>query len=163
MAVTTRELTEQVAGVLTAGIPLGAVHDWNERDCEALYALGHSLYAQARYPDAVKVFGHLVTHNHLERRFVKAFASSLQMAKNHKDAVHFHTMAWAMDMTDPVPLFHSCECLMAMGLRAEAREGLEVVVRQCDEPKLDALKERAKALAAALATAPAQVQAGSAP
>ena len=154
MNVPIEKLNEQVAGLLAQGIPLGTVHGYEDRDYEVLYSLGHSLYSQARYSDAMKVFGFLVMHNHMERRFVKAFASALQMAKHYPEAMHFYTLATAMDLTDPTPSFHMCECLIATGKHAEARAGLEMVVRQSTEEKYAPLRQRAAALLAVVATVP---------
>lgn len=152
MTVPHEQLAEQIGRLLVNGGTLGSVYDYTERDYEVLYALGHSLYSQARYADATKVFGFLVMHNHLERRFVNAYASALHMTRNYKDAIQFYTYASVMDMTDPTPTFHTCECMMALGQLAEARQGLEIVIRQCDRPEQAPLKERASTLLGALGT-----------
>lgn len=144
------QLAEQIAELLFNGGTLGSVYDYNDQDYEVLYALGHSLYAQTRYPDAVKVFGFLVMHNHLEGRFMSAFAASLQMVKNYQEAIKYYTMASVMDMSDPAPTFHTCECMIALGMLKEAHEGLGMVVAQCQDDTQKALKERAQALLALL-------------
>lgn len=143
-------LAEQIADLLLNGGTLGAVYDYDDQDYEVVYALGHSLYAQARYTDAVKVFGYLVMLNHLERRFTNAFASSLQMVKRYEEAIKYYTMTSVMDMRDPVPTFHTCECMIALGMVQEAREGLGVVIGQCRDAAHGPLKERAQALLALL-------------
>jgi type III secretion system low calcium response chaperone LcrH/SycD len=145
-AVQPEQLAEQIAELLLHGGTLGSVYDYNDQDYEVLYALGHSLYAQGRYLDAMKAFGFLVMHNHLERRFMNAFASSLQMIKSYEEAIKYYTMASVMDMTDPAPTFHTCECMIALGMVQEAREGLPMVIGQCTEAKHGPLKERAQAL-----------------
>ena len=143
-------LAEQAGKLLLSGGTLGSVYDYTEKDYEALYAIGHSLYSQARYGDAVQAFGFLVMHNHLERRFVKAFASSLQMVRNYSEAINYYALATAMDMTDLAPSFHVCECLLAQGKVQEAREGLEMIAAQCEGEEQEALKRRAQGLLSVL-------------
>ncbi|MBW7899918.1 MAG: SycD/LcrH family type III secretion system chaperone [Rhodocyclaceae bacterium] len=143
-------LAEQITELLMNGGTLGAIYDYTEQDYEVLYALGHSLYAQGRYADAVKAFGFLVMHNHLEKRFVGAFASSLQMAGRHAEAVQYYTLASAMDMSDPAPTFHTAECLIALGRLDDAREALGFVVAQSGDAAHQPLRERAQALLALL-------------
>lgn len=144
------QLAEQIAELLFSGGTLGSVYDYNDQDYEVLYALGHSLYAQTRYSDAVKVFGFLVMHNHLEARFMNAFAASLQMVKSYEEAIKYYTMASVMDMGDPAPTFHTCECMIALGMVKEAHEGLGMVIGQCQDAAHAPLKERAQALLALL-------------
>lgn len=143
-------LAEQITELLMSGGTLGSIYEYSEQDYEVLYALGHSLYAQGRYADAVKAFGFLVMHNHLEKRFVNAFASSLQMVKRYEEAVQFYTLASAMDMGDPLPTFHTSECLLALGRVDEAREALGFVIDQSRDEALQPLRERAQALLALL-------------
>jgi len=145
-AIQPENLADQIAELLLHGGTLGSVYDYSEQDYEVLYALGHSLYAQRRYFDAMKAFGFLVMHNHLERRFMNAFASSLQMIKSYEEAIKYYTMSSVMDMSDPAPTFHTCECMIALGMVQEAREGLGMVIGQCRDAAHAALKERAQAL-----------------
>lgn len=144
------KLAEQIAELLLNGGTLGSVYDYNDQDYEVLYALGHSLYGQGRYFDAMKAFGFLVMHNHLERRFMNAFAASLQMIKSYEEAIKYYTLASVMDMSDPAPTFHTCECMLALGMVAQAREGLGMVIGQCKDAAHGPLKERAEALLALL-------------
>lgn len=139
-------LPEQVAELLANGGTLGSVYDYDDTDYEVLYALGHSLYSQARYQDAMRTFGFLVTHNHMEKRFMNAFAASLQMLKSYEEAIKYYSMASLMDMRDPLPTYHTAECMIALGYTAEAREALQFVVRQSDEQGLSDLKVRAQAM-----------------
>lgn len=144
------DLAGQIADLLMSGGTIGSIYDYTEQDYEVLYALGHSLYAQGRYVDAAKAFGFLVMHNHLEKRYVSAFASSLQMARRYEQAVQYYTLASAMDMSDPVPTFHTAECLMALGRLGDAREALGFVVAQSSDAAHQSLGERAQALLAML-------------
>lgn len=140
------DLPEKVAALLADGMSLGDMYGYTETDYEAIYALGHHLYEQQRYLDAAKAFGYLVIHNQLERRYVNAFASSLQMLKMYRDAIQFYCMASVMDLEDPLPTFHTAECMIALGMTLEARQALELVVKQSEAPVRAELKQRAQAL-----------------
>ena len=128
------------------GGTLGWIFDYEDADYEVLYALGHSMYAQARYSDALRVFGYLVTCNHMEKRFMNAFASSLQMLGSHKDAIKYYSLASVMDMSDPLPTFHTAECMLAIGMAEEAREALGYVLLQSKDEPYAELRQRAQAM-----------------
>lgn len=139
-------LGDQIADLLANGGTLGSVFEYDDTDYEFLYALGHSLYAQASYQEAMRVFGYLVMSNHMEKRFMNAFASSLQMLKSYKDAIKYYSLASVMDMGDPLPTFHTAECFIAIGMRDEAREALGYVLNQSTEPEYAELQQRAQAM-----------------
>lgn len=140
------KLPEQIAELLSHGGTLGSVYNYTAQDYELLYTLGHGLYSQARYEEAMKTFSFLVMHNHLDKRFMNALASSHQMMKNHLEAVKYYSMASLMDMGDPLPTFHTAECFIAMGQTAEAKEALQFVIAQSKTPEKAPLKDRAQAL-----------------
>ncbi|WP_298208969.1 SycD/LcrH family type III secretion system chaperone [Acidovorax sp.] len=139
-------LPAQIAELLANGGTVGSVYDYDDTDYEVLYALGHSVYSQTRYQDAMRIFGFLVTHNHMEKRFMNAFAASLQMLKSYKEAIKYYSMASLMDMGDPLPTYHTAECMIALGYTAEAKEALQFVLRQSETPERAELKSRAQAM-----------------
>lgn len=152
-------LSEQIAELLAQGGTLGSALEYSETDYEALYAFGHSLYSQSRYQDAVRIFGFLVMHNHLEPRYMNAYASSLQMCGNYLEALKLYSMASLMDIEDPLPTLHTAECMLALDMVKEVREALVHVLRQSDAPQHAELRARALAMQALLnqpaATSPA--------
>lgn len=152
------ELTAQLGELLLAGGTLGDVYDYDEQDYEVLYALGHSLYSQGRYQDAVKAFGFLVLHHHLERRYLSAFAASLQMVKRYEDALCHYSMASVLDLDDPLPTFHSAECLLALGRVDEAHQAMALVLKQVGGEEHAALRERARTLSTLIAEQRAKAQ-----
>ena len=56
-------------------------------------------------------------------------------------------------MRDPLPGFHTCECLVSLGMTREAREGLTMVLHQCGEKHAET-RARAQALLALLSSVP---------
>lgn len=149
--VSPEKLTEQVTELLMSGGTLGTIYDYTPEDYEAVYALGHNLYAQGRYDDAMKAFGFLVIHNAWEKKFLKAFGASLQMMKQHQEAIKYYTMASVLDLADPVPTFHIAECMIPLGMLEEAKQSLDLVVAQCKTPEQQPLKDRATAMLALMA------------
>jgi type III secretion system low calcium response chaperone LcrH/SycD len=146
----TSQILEDAMTHLGSGGVMGDFAGLDARDYEAVYTLGHNFYAQGKYLEAMRIFSYLVTNNHLERRFVNAFASSLHMVGGYKEAINYYGIAYAMDPRDSAPTFHSCECLIAMGLKAEAKEGLGLIIRRCTAPEQSEIRERSQALLALL-------------
>lgn len=138
-------LAVQILDHLARGGVLGDLLDMDERDYELLYALGHDMYTQGKYEDAVNLFGFLVMRNHQERRFIMAYAAALQMTRDYVNAISLYTLASVLDLRDPQPGFYTCECLIGLGLKNEACQGLAIVVRQCGNAHAG-LRDRAQAL-----------------
>ena len=67
------------------------------------------------------------------------------MTRDYVNAISLYTLALALDLRDPLPGFHTCECLIGLGLKNEACQGLAIVVRQCGSAHAG-LRERAQAL-----------------
>lgn len=134
---------------LAAGGKLGDLYQYSDTDYEAVYVLGHNFYSQGRYEDALKAFGFLMTNNHWDRRFVFSFAACCQMLKRYEEAVRCYTMASVMDIDDPVPSFHTAECLIMLGMKKEAAELFAMVIDQCGPQHVE-LKGRAEGLRAML-------------
>lgn len=131
---------------LMHGETLGYLHGLDEHDHETLYAVALEFYNQARYDEALTLFRFLMTLNHLEERYIGAYAACLQMHKEYEQALVYYSMASVFDLSDPKPTFHTCECLIALGRIDEAHEGLGMVIEQCVEPHHEALARRAQAL-----------------
>lgn len=138
-------LARQALEHLGRGGRLGDIRGLDGHDYEMLYALGHGMYMQGRYPDAARVFSFALLHNPLERRFTMGYACALQMSGDWANAIPLYMMAAVMDMNDPHPCFHTCECLLALGRKAQACDGLAIVVRQCGDAHAG-LRERALAM-----------------
>lgn len=145
------DIADNLTGLLRAGGTLASALDITDDECEALYALGYGMYEQGRYGDALKVFAQLVAYNHLEPRYLLALGGAARMLGRYEDALQQYVAVAVMKLDDPVPLYHSAECLVALEKLPEAAESLELALALCaDEGSHDALKTRASALLQAI-------------
>ena len=134
----------QAIDAVVAEKPLGH----SNLDDESIYAVAHHLYVRARYEEALPMLGFLVSRHPMERRFVFALAGCLQMLGRHALAIQHYLVATTLDPRDPVALLHSCECLIALGRVAEAREGLAMVPERCLAVRHDSVFQKSQGLMA---------------
>lgn len=138
---------------IAQGGTLACLTGFGEREHEAIYRLGHTLYAQDQFAEASKVFGLLALSNHQERRYVQAYAASLQMCEDHAGALELHRLAYLQDPMDGEPCLHMCECLIALGRKDEAIEGLTHLATLDEKEAGPELRDRVKGLLALITTA----------
>ena len=119
------EIVTQVIDLLQNGVTLKDLHGYTEQEMDAVYALAYNKYNQAKYEEAMHLFGFLLMHDQLERKYYKAFGSCLQMLKKYPEAIRNYSMASVFDVNDPEPTFHTAECLVALGMVEEACEAPE--------------------------------------
>lgn len=146
----TEQLQEKIGEFLGLGGTLAQAQDLDDNYLESIYQLGHNLYSNTHYRDARMIFGYLAMNNHREPRYLKAYASSLQMSGDFKEAIKFYSIASLLDIEDPLPTFYTAECMLALDFVPEAREALGFVVEQCNAPQYSELKARAEAMLALL-------------
>lgn len=148
-------ITEHLAN----GGTLGQLKNIEKTQLEALYTVGLHHYEAARYKDAQKAFAFCTQNDHLERRYYMALAACFKMLDKPAEALKYYTVASMLDIKDPLPTFHSAECLLAMGMVEEAKEALEIVVRQAkDDDAKKVLHDRAEAMLATLNATPSPVK-----
>lgn len=140
------DLPSDLLELFKGGTTLGQLQGFSQDDLEKIYAVGHSLYMQGRFRDAMFVFGFLVMRDQVDARFSRAMAASLQMLKQYQKAIDLYLLAFTMDVSDPSPNLHVCECLIALGQGEAAREGLELLVETTDAKQHEDLCVKAQAL-----------------
>jgi type III secretion system low calcium response chaperone LcrH/SycD len=143
------EDTQALLRMLAQGGTMGGLFGLDEHELDAMYAFGLGFYQQARYGDAAKVFGLLVTMKHGEPRFLNAYAATFQVLGRYEQAIHYYGVSQLLDPADPVPTFHTAECMVALGWLDDARDALSLVIRQSEEKsaQFGTLLSRARALA----------------
>lgn len=140
------KMAGDIAQHFANGGTLKELFGYTQKELEAAYTLGHSMYQQERYKEALRVFAFLMTNDHLEPRYLMAFASCCQMLKRYEDAIQSYSMVSIMDMRDPLPTFRTAECMIALGMVEEARQALGFVIEQSKTPEHEQLKLRAEAV-----------------
>lgn len=145
-----QHLPFQIFEFFSKGGTLGSARSFDAAHYEALYALGHNLYSASRYEDALQVFAFLSRHNHLEPRYLNAYAGSLQMVKSYAEAITFYSLASLMDIDNPLPTYHTAECMLALGWVTEAQQALDFVLSQSDASEYAELHSMAQAMKARL-------------
>lgn len=137
---------EAMALHLAGGGTLGDLRGLTEGHYEAIYASGYAQYNAGRFDQAEKVFQFLSMNQPYDRRFPMALASVKQVKGDYREAIGYYGMASVLDMMDPVPLFHSAECLAALGQTDDAVEALGFVIRNANRPETASYRQRAEAM-----------------
>jgi type III secretion system low calcium response chaperone LcrH/SycD len=123
----------------------------SDADCESLYAVGYGLYAQASYEKALQVFGWLVILRSLDRRYVFALGSCLQVVGRYESAINHYATALMIDIEDPTPLLHTCECLVALRRFDHAQEALDTLRQEYSADSYPWISPKAERLQALIA------------
>lgn len=95
------------------------------KEQETLYSAAFGLYEIGNYPRACDLFGKLVLHNPYEIRFWKGVASTQQMQKNYREALHAWAITSLLSGHEPSAHFHAAECYLSLGEIEEAKKALK--------------------------------------
>lgn len=133
-------------GHLAQGGTIGDLRGLEPQHYEALYAIGHNHYELGQYDKAIEMFQFLVMMNPWDRRFPMALAAAYQVTGKFDKALGYYTMAVSLNMMDPVPMFHTAECMVALGHYGEAAEALSFVIRNSKTAEHEPYRQRAQGL-----------------
>ena len=142
----TARMVDELAALWRSGGPLGQAMDITDDECEALYAYGHALYQQGKYSDAMKAFAQVTAYNHMDARYQMAFGGAAQMLGRYEDALRQYVIVTMMRLDDPAPVYHSAECLLALGRLPEAAESLAMAIELSRGEEHAATRARASAM-----------------
>lgn len=125
----------------------GDLLGYTQQEMDALYSVGYAHYRNARYQAAHDVFAFLVQHDHLDRRYLHAFAGALQALGKYTEAIKFYGLALGYDIDDASVVVPMAECFARSGDRATALECLDALLElHTQTPQNPALVSRAEAL-----------------
>ena len=127
----------------------GTLAEWvgaDDADLEALYAAAWLFYDRDDYDTALRLYGLLLMANPYDRRFAIGMGMCKQMLKQYDDAIGYYANALVLDFDDPLPSFHTAECLVQKGLRNEALQALELCISRAKAPEHKALLQKASEL-----------------
>lgn len=127
----------------------GTLAEWvgaDEADLEALYAAAWLFYDRDEYDTALRLYGLLLMANPYDRRFAIGMGMCKQMLKQYEDAIGYYANALVLDFDDPLPSFHTAECLLQKGMRNEALQALQLSISRAKAPEHKALLQKATEL-----------------
>jgi type III secretion system low calcium response chaperone LcrH/SycD len=101
-----------------------SAHSFSVPEQEKLYTLGYQLYDQGRYGDCVHCFMKLALCNPFIHPYWCGLASSHQMQKSYREALHAWGVAALLNEKDPLPHFHAAECYFSLKEFDEALKAL---------------------------------------
>jgi type III secretion system low calcium response chaperone LcrH/SycD len=98
----------------------------SQKQLEALYALGHSLYMAGSYHDAATIFQGLCLYDYGDCRFWTGLGASLQGEGQYEKAIDVYSMAaMTTGLADPGPIYYAAQCYMKLNRVEEAIAALE--------------------------------------
>lgn len=133
-----------------SGATLGDLSGMEPEHYEILYAQAYRLYSAARYADAQQVFSFLTIRSPYDTRFTMGLGACFQAQGEWEQALRMYACVVPLDIENPVPPFHLCECLVALGQTTEAMDVLAGLLERITKPEHAELKQRSEALLALL-------------
>lgn len=138
---TNRKAEEAFEALVTKGIPLYVSYGLTKQHLEALYETGYNLYAEKKYIKALGVFSNMTLLNHFDKRGWMGSAACHQLLQQYEDAITSYSYASRIDIQDPLPIFRTIECYIALKKYDEILSALEVIKPLVkDNPKFVHLK-----------------------
>lgn len=110
---------------LTRGTPLYLACGLTPEHLDKMYASAYTLYAEKHYSEALKMFEGMAFYNHLDKRGWIGSAACYQIFKRYEDAIFSYFQASIIDANDPLPLFYTSECYIALKEYDKALPALE--------------------------------------
>ena len=145
------ELAETVARIAAGETDLAVVAGVTDEELEAIYSVGHGLYASGKYNDALDFFRVLCICRQIEPRYWFAFGATNQLLGDHGNALRAYGMAALYDTENAQISLRAAECLIKLGDFATARDALEAVELLAEgNPANAAYAERARLMLRAI-------------
>ncbi|MFT4552157.1 MAG: type III secretion system low calcium response chaperone LcrH/SycD [Chlamydiales bacterium] len=125
------------------GIPAKQALGISSKDIEVLYVIAKTLYDNAKYDEAQKMFRLLIMIDHFDFKFLFGLAACLQEQEKYFIAATTYQMASTLDLKYPWSHFHAAECYMRMGDPVSACVSLGMAVEIAgNHEEYAGLKER---------------------
>lgn len=128
-----RKMEETFNPLLTKGVPLYITRGLTKQDLDALYIIAYNLYSEGKYQKAVQVFETMTFYNHFDKRGWIGTAACYQVLGRYNDAILCYSFASLIDVQDPLPVFHSIECYVALKRYSEALAALDAILLLTDK------------------------------
>ena len=98
-----------------------------ESSLEDIYSCAYNLYNSKKYEQALKLFQGMAVYNHIDKRFWMGIGACNQMLQQYSNAIPAYFYATILDPDDPLPLFYSVECHLALKNYPQACAALEAI------------------------------------
>jgi type III secretion system low calcium response chaperone LcrH/SycD len=141
---------KQWVELLQSGATLGSLTGMHPEHYEMLYAQAYRLYSAGRFADAEKMFSFLSIRNRYDTRFAFGLGACLQAQGDWSQAMGIYGCIVPLDIENPAPPFHICECMVALGQTTQAMDLLEGLIDRISLPEHAEIKNRSTALLALL-------------
>ena len=139
--------SHNIAEKIMEGATLASLRGIPDKNLEALYALAYNDYNAGQYQQAEKLFRFLCLYNHMEKRYWKGLAATLQNQEKYAQAVAVYAHQAILDIDDPEPPFQASFCYLAEKNYIEAKKALDAVIAIGKEnPKHASYVKKAKQL-----------------
>ncbi len=101
-------------------------YHFTEEELHSLYIAAHQFYETGDYKKASEMFTVLAKAGPFEPHYWYGLASSEQMQKKYRDALHAWGVVAILQTEDPMIHFHAAECLISEGETKEAAKALDL-------------------------------------
>lgn len=100
---------------------------------EVIYALAYAQVTQGKYAEALPMFSILAVYGPTRKHYLMGLALCLQMCARYEEAIRIYSTVGTLFPEGPEASLGVAECLLALGLTAEAAEELDMVQRYIAE------------------------------
>ena len=98
-----------------------------ESSMEDIYSCAYNLYNSKKYEQALILFQGMAIYNHIDKRAWMGVGACNQMLQQYNKAIPAYFYTTLLDPDDPLPLFYSVECHLALKNYPQARAALEAI------------------------------------
>ncbi|HLB33874.1 MAG: CesD/SycD/LcrH family type III secretion system chaperone [Verrucomicrobia bacterium RIFCSPHIGHO2_12_FULL_41_10] len=127
------------------GMPLYRYKGLKESSMEDIYSCAYNLYTSKKYEQALNLFRGMAVYNHIDKRVWMGIGACNQILQQYNKAIAAYFYATLLDADDPLPLFYSVECHLALKNYPQALAALEVIKHILEEkPECKVSRERAE-------------------
>lgn len=111
----------------------------------AIYNHAYRLYNSGNYHVAGVLFAFLVNLNSSDPKYLFGMAAADHMEKKYAEAIETYWACFALNMSNPIPLYHICDCCLKLEQPQDALYAIGLAVQLAgNEPKFAKLKQRAE-------------------
>lgn len=151
--VTDKQIEEITQRFLTQGATFKELKGVTDQELEAVYAVGHNLFANAKYEQAEDAFRLLCFLDHLNKKFWLGLGACRKARQNYNGAIDAFGLAGILDLKDSRAALQSAECHILLGNRPAAASAYTAVLKYGTEP---AARSRAEMMLQTLSEKSAQ-------